>query len=475
MLGVLIFVAGLALIALALIGLAFLVSCVWEREESATCFAALQSALILALLLAFFLLVRTGFFATGAGIVVLIGGLAAGAVAAFLLLRSTGANPKALEGARGLVMGEVNRWDEREIVFARNRYLQPESEHYRQFYDEHPEWEEPDAKRRERGGPLGAFGSIDRPHEGPNRAALAASGLLTMQLATPDKVKLQPRGPSLDLSPEEATERVKGYARHVGADLVGITEVDPRWMYSHRGMAHPLAGEEWGQEIEVGHRYAIVFAQEMSRDMIGPAPHTSSTVESMHRYADGAVIATQVASYIANLGYAATANHLSRYDFLLVPLAVDAGLGEMGRLGYLMTRELGPRQRLSAVTTDLPLVPDAPVDIGVQYFCRICRKCAVCCPSQSIPHGDPEEVNGSLRWKLDETTCFGYWGKVGTDCNVCMRVCPWSHARTLPHRLIVWMVARNQAAARLFSTLDDVFYGRRPRPKEPPAWARFGR
>ncbi len=475
MLGSLIFVAGLALSALAVIGLSFFISSLWEREERATRFAALQGALMLALLLGFFLLVRAGFFTTGAGFVVLIGGLAAGAVAAFLLLRRTSANPRALDGARGLVVGEVERWDEREIVFARNQFLQPGSEQYREFYDAHPEWEAPDAKRRERGGPIGAIGSIDSPHEAPNRAALMASGLLAMQLATPDKVRLQPRGPSLDLSPEEATERVKGYARHVGADLVGVAEIDPRWTYSHRGMARPLAGEEWGQEIEVGHRYAIVFAQEMSRDMIGPAPHTSSTVESMHRYADGAVIANQVAGYVANLGYAATANHLSRYDLLMVPLAVDAGLGAMGRLGYLMTREFGPRQRLSAVTTDLPLLPDEPVDIGVDYFCRICRKCAVCCPSQSIPEGDPEEVNGSLRWKLNETTCFDYWGKVGTDCNVCMRVCPWSHARTLPHRMIVWMVARNRAAGRLFSTLDDVFYGKRPRPKEPPAWAGFGR
>jgi hypothetical protein len=117
-------------------------------------------------------------------------------------------------------------------------------------------------------------------------------------------------------------------ARHVGADLVGVTELDPRWTYSHRGMPLPLAGEEWGAEIEVAHRYAIVFAQEMSREMIGPAPHTPSSVESMHRYVDGAVIANQVAGYVANLGYSATANHLSRYDCLLVPLAVDAGMGD---------------------------------------------------------------------------------------------------------------------------------------------------
>jgi len=473
MLAVLILLAALALIALALMGLAFLVSSIIEKEERATLFAALQLAAMLIPSVVFFLLLRGGFFETGLGIAVLIGGIAAGGAAGFLLLRRSGANPRARDGARGLIVGEVKRCDEREIVFARNRHLQPGTEQYREFYRQHPEWEESDARRREKGGPLGAMGAIDRPHEGPNRAAVMASGLLTMQLGTPDKVKLQPRGPSLDLSPEEATERVKGYARHVGAALVGIAKLDPRWTYSHRGMAAPPASEEWGQEIEVGHRYAIVFAEEMSREMIGAAPHTSSVVESMHNYADGAAIAHQVASYIANLGYGATANHLAHYDCVLVPLAVDAGMGELGRIGYLMTREFGPRQRLSAVTTDLPLLPDQPVDIGVEDFCRICKKCAVCCPSQSIPDGDPEAVNGSLRWKLDEITCFDYWGKIGTDCNVCMRVCPWSHARTLPHRIIVSMVARNRAARRLFSTMDDLFYGKRPRAKEPPTWASF--
>ncbi len=185
------------------------------------------------------------------------------------------------------------------------------------------------------------------------------------------------------------------------------------------------------------------------------------------------MIADQVASYLANLGYSATANHLSHYDCLMVPLAVDAGLGEMGRLGYLMTKEFGPRQRLSAVTTDLSLVPDKPVDIGVEDFCNICVKCAVCCPSQSIPRGEHGEVNGSLRWKLNEITCFEYWGKVGTDCNVCMRVCPWSHADTLPHRFIKLLITRNRIARRLFYHMDDLFYGRRPKAGPGPRWATY--
>jgi hypothetical protein len=131
--------------------------------------------------------------------------------------------------------------------------------------------------------------------------------------------------------------------------------------------------------------------------MIAAAPHTPTSIDSQGRYAAGAFIATQVAAFIANLGYEATANHLRYYDTLLIPLAVDAGLGEMGRLGYLLTKKLGPRVRLGAVTTTLPLVPDRPVDIGVADFCRICKKCATCCPSASIPTGELEVVNGIRR------------------------------------------------------------------------------
>jgi reductive dehalogenase len=255
--------------------------------------------------------------------------------------------------------------------------------------------------------------------------------------------------------------------------LIGISELNPSWIYSHRGEIFHENWEDWGREIDLNHRYVIIFTTEMSFEMIAAAPHTPTSIESRVQYAKGAAIATQLAAFIANLGYAATANHFRHYDLLLVPAAVDAGLGEMGRFGYLITKKFGPRVRLAAVTTDLPLIPDKPVDIGVEDFCRDCKKCAICCPSNSIAMEDQTEVNGSLRWKLNEETCFEYWGKVGTGCNICMRVCPWSHAGTLPHQLIKILVSRNRMARRLFTTMDDIFYGKKPKSKEPPAWARY--
>jgi reductive dehalogenase len=477
---VLLVIGAVGLVIQALIGLSFFVSCIREKERRATVFAGLQFLVMIGALIVYLLLIDIGFFRTTPGLVILIAGYVLAIVAAFLFMRRTAPNPRALQGTKGLIKGEVKRQDERTQVFARNRSLPPGSEQYKAFYKEYPEYEEYDERRRQSGGPLGHPGIIDKPYQGPNVAATLASQSIALHLSTPDAFNppLHPelKEKKLELSAEEATERVKGYARSRGADLVGITEINPLWVYSHRGEIFHGNWEDWGKEIEVKHKYAIVFATQMSFEMVGTGPHSPTMIESMGNYAQGAYIATQLAHLVANLGYSATASHLRHYDALMVPLAVDAGLGELGRLGYLITKEFGPRVRLGAVTTDLPLIPDKPVDIGVEDFCHICKKCAVCCPSSSIPkERDQTVVNGTLRWKLNDETCFEYWGKIGTDCNICMRVCPWSHARTFPHKLIVMLITRNRLARGIFSVMDDVFYGKRPKSKAPPSWAQFNR
>ena len=474
--GFLFFVAALVLFAQALIGLAFFISCIVEKEKRAAFFAAVQLGGMLVPIALLLYLQSTGFLDSTGGLALLIVGLILAGAAVFFLCRHTGANPRAISGTGGYIEGDVKRFDERDQVFARNRSLLPDSEQYREYYRNHPSLEAGDGKRRAVGGPLGQAGSIDNPDEGPNIAAMFASLNIPICLSEPDKFNPDQhsafQGQRITLGPEEASARIKGYSRTLGADMVGIARLNPNWIYSHRGEIFHENWQDWGRPIQVFHEFAIVFAQEMSLEMVATGPHTPTVIESMRNYAKGAVIASQVASFIANLGYSATANHVRHYDGLMVPLAVDAGLGEMGRLGYLMTKRYGPRIRLSAVTTDLPLVADQPIDIGVEDFCRRCNKCARCCPSKSIPvEKDPQVSNGIWRWKLNAETCFDYWGKVGTDCDICMRVCPWSHADTLPHWIIKFLVSRNRHSRRLFTYLDDVFYGRKPKPKPAPFWA----
>lgn len=469
-------IGAIVLVGQALLAFTFFVACIQERENRAAILGGLQLLVMACIAIAYVYPATTGFYATPAGLWVLRVVLLYCVLAYVVLVKQWGAARRPLEGIRGFIVDSVKRFDERETVFARDQ-LQPGSEEYKTFYEAHPESEVRDRERRKMGGVLGSMGAMDKPHEKPNVAAVTAQSLFPYLLSTPDR--LTPRG-FIRLEgakpvhlPEEGTARVKGYARSIGADLVGVAEMNSNWIYSNRGMAGRGDGEKWGDEISVAHKYAIVFATEMDFEMVRAAPHTASMVETMRNYSEGAIISTMLASYIANLGHSATAQHVSHYDVLLVPLAVDAGLGELGRHGYLITKELGPRLRLAAVTTDMPLVPDKPVDIGVRDFCDVCKKCAVCCPSKSIPLRDAEPYNGILRWKLNADTCHDYWGKIGSDCNICMRVCPWSHPNTFPHRMITESVSRNKVSRRLFARMDDVFYGKRPGSSDPPRWAHF--
>jgi reductive dehalogenase len=478
MMYVLLILQAALVLGIVLFTLGFLISSLKEHEPRAAMMAGALSVLLIGMELGIYVLYTLGFFSHFAGRLVVVGAWAATGAAIYFLCRRTGPNQKALKGVDGYIVGQAPRFDEREQVFARERTLRPDSAQYKEFYRTHPELEPLDSERRKAGGLLGIPGAIDRPGGTLNVAAMAAAFSIPPHFGKP-----QSHSPAVhatgdmrsSVSADEATLRVKGFARHLGAGAVGVAKMNPLWVYSHRGEIFYENWDQWGEEIAVEHPFAIVFAVEMEREMVGTAPHTPSGAESALSYSKGSWISTQLAAYIANLGYAATANHSRHYDLLLVPAALDAGLGEMGRFGYLITKELGPRVRLFAVTTDLTLVADHPVDIGVEDFCSFCKKCARCCPSGSIPDGDRLAVNGTKRWKLNAETCFGYWGKVGTDCNVCMRVCPWSHARTFPHRAVISLVVRNKWARRLFSLMDDIFYGNKPKPGSPPPWAGYRR
>ena len=405
-----------------------------------------------------------------------------------LLLIPPRKTARSLRGASGYLAPDGNGFeqaDERDIAFARNRCLIPGSKQYEAYYQSHPERKEHDDLRREKGGPLGRPGSIDGGYR-PNVSMLVSSFELPNmvgQKARVDPVSAGARStyahkgettPPFSMEPEKATRIVKEWARHLGADLVGICRVDPRWAYSHKGEIHYGEWEEWGSAVPAPLPYAVVVATAMDGEMVATAPHTPSVVESGYNYARGAYITTILAQWFGSMGYRGVAEHNRHYDLLMVPLAVDAGLGELGRHGYLISDRYGPRVRLFAVQTDMPLIPDTPVDLGAEKFCERCLKCAESCPSRSIPRERPKTVErGILRWSLNADGCFDYWGKVGTDCCVCMAVCPFSRPSRGIHKLVRWVLRRSALARILFPRVDNFIYGKKWKPRKPTAWMAY--
>jgi ferredoxin len=272
---------------------------------------------------------------------------------------------------------------------------------------------------------------------------------------------------TLSLSAQEMTRYIKDLAVFYGAKDIGVTPLQPYHVYSHIGRGTG----DYGETLPVEHAYAIVFTVEMDFEMVGTSPYLPTSMETGKQYVEAARVAVQLAAAIRFLGYPARAHIDGNYRVIAPLVARDAGLGEIGRMTLLMTPMEGPRVRLGVVTTDLALIPDArKPDQAVIDFCTICEKCARVCPSRSIPFGPREEVDGALRWKLNPDTCFRYWAVVGTDCARCMSVCPYSHPDSFSHNLIRWGIARSGAFRRFALMMDDLFYGKKPRPKLGPGW-----
>jgi epoxyqueuosine reductase QueG len=195
-------------------------------------------------------------------------------------------------------------------------------------------------------------------------------------------------------------------------------------------------------------------------------------MESGKQYVESARVAVQLAAAVRKMGYRARAHIDGNYRVIAPLVAREAGLGEIGRMGLLMTPCQGPRVRLGVVTTDMPLQTDEYTGDGsVLDFCRICVKCADNCPSQSIPFGDRQtQEDGSLRWIINPDTCFRYWNAVGTDCGKCMAVCPYSHPDTPVHNAVRRGLRRSGNFRRLALRMDDFLYGRYPDSKAAPGW-----
>lgn len=228
-------------------------------------------------------------------------------------------------------------------------------------------------------------------------------------------------------SAEWMTERIKHVARLYGANLVGICKVDRRWVYSH---AFERATERHFR-LNIPYKYAIVLGTEMSWSHLNDSPGAEASAVTALGYSRMAILSASLAKYIRALGYPAipSGNDTAQN----IPMAIDAGLGELGRNGLLLTPEYGPRVRICKVFTDLPLIPDAPIDFGIQKHCESCRICSHSCPVNAIQRGErTTEVTsisnrpGMNRWVVDVGRCLLYWRENGMDCSNCVAVCPWA-------------------------------------------------
>jgi len=272
--------------------------------------------------------------------------------------------------------------------------------------------------------------------------------------------EVAPNEAPIPQDPELLSRHIKSLGYFLRADIVGICRL-PQWaVYSYNLEGH---------QIELNHKFAIVIVIDQDyRTMNGSTGDDwISSSQSFLSYTTSAFIACTMAAYIRRLGYPARAHFeaatRSAYQVAVTPLLLLAGIGEICRAGIVLNPFLGTRFKAAAVTTDLPLLPDKPVDFGLQEFCRKCLKCAVECPANAISKGDKTMYNGYEIWRFDVERCTKHRviNQHGSSCGRCIKVCPWNKPEGWTHDVVRWMVQHAPLLDKFMVKMDGVWgYGK---------------
>ncbi len=215
--------------------------------------------------------------------------------------------------------------------------------------------------------------------------------------------------PTAQPTGEDVTEKIKAKAQELGYREVGIVKYDHR--YTYKSVKH-----------FVKYEHAICLMMEQDYEQTQSAPSMDAEHGHFGTYEMQGIAGQRLADYVRSLGYHAQIHGPSNHNAVTIPMFVEAGLGQLGANGQLLSPHFGSRGRLQLITTDAKVTYDKPVDYGIHRFCQVCQVCVNRCPGRALQR---EKVwwrgveKNKLTYKRCAPVMFRYEG-----CAVCMRVCP---------------------------------------------------
>jgi epoxyqueuosine reductase len=232
-----------------------------------------------------------------------------------------------------------------------------------------------------------------------------------------------------EASAEQLSAELTSFALAHEADDVGITAVDPLYVFEGYAIEDP-----WVVVLGLAHNY------ERLKEVPSDETNGVGVCDVGDQYAKGTRCSYALVNWIRSQGYNAkpypgpSANALA-----LIPPAIAAGLGELGKHGSLISRHFGSGVRLAGVTTDMPLIATGPDRFGADEFCATCQICTAACPPGAIGP-QKQMVRGVERWYVDFDKCIPYFTEAAS-CGICIAECPWTRPDVRP-KLLATMTRR---------------------------------
>jgi epoxyqueuosine reductase len=210
------------------------------------------------------------------------------------------------------------------------------------------------------------------------------------------------------LGPEELTAEIRKEAAQLGLSAVGFAPYDPNYTLA-----------EYGGRHEQGSVIVCVLEQDWPATQTAPSARAERA--AFTAYGELMERGVALAEFVQRQGYKAQPHNMGG-ETLVIHYGVEAGLGQLGLNGQLLTPAAGSRCRLMIITTNADLIPSGPVDYGINAICDLCQACIRRCPVGAIPKRRLEH-RGVTKAKIKTERCFPV--VVGVEgCAICMKVCP---------------------------------------------------
>ena len=208
----------------------------------------------------------------------------------------------------------------------------------------------------------------------------------------------------------DVTEAIRSYAtEECGFMMCGFAEMQRRYVFKKF--------RSWARFPNV-----VVTATEFDHAAVQKFPSVEAEKHEIGQVGEIMKTLDKLGDYIRSLGYRVQIFNITAGEMLYQPFAVEAGMGQIGANGQMLSPFVGSRLGLAVLTTDAPVTFDKPMDYGITKFCETCQVCVQRCPGRALTQ---ERVawRGVRKFKTLTNRCYPLFVQYA-GCSVCLRVCP---------------------------------------------------
>jgi len=220
----------------------------------------------------------------------------------------------------------------------------------------------------------------------------------------PDQSKIEnPQNPKKEIE-NDLLKELEKKSKKFGIKSIGYTKIPENILNTNNDLKYSNA---------------IVMTTPIGMDIIDEVPSEKAQELNNKLYEEFGNIAYELSDYLRSIGFATQVAHPEGGLIDLSSLGQDADLGYIGKNGLLITPELGPRLKVSAILTSIENLPILKKNLHkwIKNYCERCGKCIKGCPEDALIENEDNLSKADI---IDEK-CIG----CSQGCTYCIESCPF--------------------------------------------------